>query len=226
FASLVDRSRPADALIVGRHEAGPFERFAQLLGVVNALNALLREPEASAAALMRIAEYHAQIAMGYLAAGAEAGWLADDYAGDAGPFFRPELWRQLILPAVRHIVAVYRRAGALVFFHTCGRAEAFIPDLLEAGATVFNLQSDVCDLAGLKARFGRRIAFYGGVPASLMLRGTPQQVEERARIAMWTLGRSGGLILAADQPLAYPLENVIALQEAARRWGRYPLAER
>ncbi|MGC8780885.1 MAG: uroporphyrinogen decarboxylase family protein [Anaerolineae bacterium] len=223
FASLFDGERPTDALIVGRHEAGPFERFAQLLGMMNALNALLREPEASAAALLRIAEYHAQVAARYLAAGVEAGWLADDYAGDAGPFFRPELWRRLILPAVRHVVAVYRQAGALVFFHTCGRAEAFIPDLLEAGVTVFNLQSDVCDLAGLKARFGRRIAFYGGVPAGLMLRGTPQQVQERARIAMQTLGREGGLILAADQPLAYPRENVAALEEAARKWGRYPL---
>jgi len=219
FAGLFAGGRPADALIVGRHEAGPFERFAQLLGTANALNALLREPEASAAALMRIAEYHVQVAAGYLAAGVEAGWLADDYAGNAGPFFRPELWRRLILPAVRRIIAAYRQAGAIVFFHTCGRAEAFIPDLLEAGVTVFNLQSDLCDLAGLKARFGRRIAFYGGVPVSLMLNGTPEQVEARARIAIQTLGRDGGLILAADQPLAYPPANVAALAEAARQWA-------
>lgn len=223
FADLFPAGRPADALIVGRHEAGPFERFAQLLGTMNALNALLREPEASAAALLRIAEYHVQVAAGYLAAGAEAAWLADDYAGNAGPFLRPELWRRLILPAIGRIIATYRQAGALVFFHTCGQAEAFIPDLLEAGATVFNLQSDVCDLADLKARFGRRIAFYGGVPTPLMLRGTPQQVQERARRAIQTLGREGGLILAADQPLAYPSENMAALAEAARRWGRYPL---
>ena len=109
---------------------------------------------------------------GYLAAGVEAGWLADDYAGDGGPLISPALWRKLVLPAIARIIAVYREAGAPVFFHTCGRAEAFVPDLLEAGVTVFNLQSDVCDLAGLKAQFGRRIAFYGGVPSDLMLRGS------------------------------------------------------
>jgi len=30
--------------------------------------------------------------------------------------------------------------------------------------TVFNLQSEACDLGALRARYGRRIAFIGGIP--------------------------------------------------------------
>ena len=222
FDGLLDGIDRSETLIAGQHGAGPFDRFVQLLGMPAAMIALLREPGVSADVMNGIAEYHVGIARGYLAAGAEAGWLADDYAGDGGPLISPTLWRELVLPAIARIIAVYREAGAPVFFHTCGRAEAFIPDLLEAGVMAFNLQSDVCDLAGLKAQFGRRIAFYGGVPSDLMLRGSADQVREAARHAMRSLGSEGGLILVPDQPLAFPPENEDALSETARRCGKYP----
>lgn len=225
FAGLLEGVKAAETLVVGQHGAGLLDRLGQLLGMPAALTALISEPDASRIVIGRIADHHVQTARGYLAAGAEAGWLADDYAGDAGPFLRPAVWRRLLLPELARIIAVYRQAGAPVFFHTCGRAEAFIPDLLEAGVTVFNLQSDVCDLARLKAEHGRRIAFYGGVASALMLRGPVGQIAAAARAAMWTLGREGGLILAPDQPLAYPPEHLAALDDTARRYGRYPLTE-
>ncbi len=225
FAGLLDGIDRSETLVVGQHGAGPFDRFVQLLGMPAAMIALLREPDDSAGVMNGIAEYHVGIARGYLAAGVEAGWLADDYAGDGGPLISPALWRKLVLPAIARIIAVYREAGAPVFFHTCGRAEAFIPDLLDAGVTAFNLQSDVCDLARFKAQFGWRIAFYGGVPSDLMLRGSADEVREAARHAMRSLGGDGGLILAPDQPLAFPPENVAALDEMARRVGNYPLRE-
>jgi uroporphyrinogen decarboxylase len=223
FDGLLDGVDRSEALVVGQHGAGPFDRFVQLLGMPAAMIALLREPGVSADVMNGIAEYHVGIVRGYLAAGVEAGWLADDYAGDGGPLISPALWRELVLPAIARIIAVYREAGAPVFFHTCGRAEAFIPDLIDAGVTAFNLQSDQCDLARLKARFGRRIAFYGGVPSDLMLRGSADQVREAARHAMRSLGSEGGLILAPDQPLAFPPVNVAALDETARQEGEYPL---
>lgn len=223
FVGLLDGINPAETLVVGQHGAGLLDRLVQLLGMPVALTALLSAPEACAAVLARIAAHHVQVAQGYLAAGAEAGWLADDYAGDAGPFLSPRVWRRLFLPELARIIAVYRQAGVPVFFHTCGRAEAFIPDLLAAGVMVFNLQSDVCDVEGLKVKYGRRIAFYGGVASELMLRGPVDRIAAAVRTAMWTLGREGGLILAPDQPLAHPPEHLAALAEMARRAGRYPL---
>ena len=186
-----------------------------------ALVALVAEPEAAAAVLERIADYHVAIARGYLAAGSEAAWLADDYAGSDGPYLRPALWRRLILPQMARVIAVYREAGVPVFFHTCGRAEAFVGDLLDAGVTVFNLQSEACDLSALRERYGRRIAFIGGIPSGLMLTGGPEDVRQAARAAIERLGRDGGLILAPDQPLAFPPENEAALAAAAREFGAY-----
>ncbi len=211
FTALLQNIDPTTCLTIGQHSQGPLDRLCCLLGMPRALLALRNERNASRTVLERIADYHVGIARGYLAAGVEAGFLADDYAGQDGPMLNPALWRALILPGLARIIDVYRQAGAPVFFHTCGRAEAFIPDLLEAGVTAFNLQSSACDLAALKRRFGRRIAFYGGVSSEIMLTGTPADVEQATREAIATLWDEGGLIVAPDQPLAYPADNTAAL---------------
>ena len=223
FEGILDGVDPARVLVIGRHGAGPLDRLCALLGMPGALEAALMEPEETQAALERIADYHVEIAVGYLAAGVGAGFLADDYAGREGPYLRPAVWRRMILPGLRRIIAAYRDAGAPVLFHTCGRADAFIGDLIEAGVTGFNLQSDACDLVALKACYGRRIGFYGGISSSLMQAGSPDEIERRTRRAMAELGADGGLVLAPDQPLAYPAENLAALARAARRFGQYPL---
>jgi uroporphyrinogen decarboxylase len=220
FAGLLEGLDGTQSLEVGQHPAGILDRFLQLLGMQRGLTALLTEPEASSQALQRIAGYHADLARGYVAAGVEAAWLADDYAGQDGPYVRPTLWERMILPALARVIAVYRENGLPVFFHTCGQAEAFVPGLLDAGVSVLNLQSEACDLATLKARFGRRIAFFGGVPSQTMLTGTLDEIRQAVRSAIAALAGDGGLILAPDQPLAYPAENMSAMVEAAREYGQ------
>ena len=74
--------------------------------------ALAAAPEACAELFRRIADYHVAVARAYLAAGVEAGWLADDYAGNDGPYLSPTMWRKLILPQLARVIAVYREAGA------------------------------------------------------------------------------------------------------------------
>jgi uroporphyrinogen decarboxylase len=185
--------------------------------------ALLQEPEASRAVLGRIAGYHVAIAQGYIAHGAEAGWLADDYAGQAGPVLSPALWREMVLPGLGAIIGVYRAAGLPVFFHTCGRAEPFLTDLIAAGVTVFNLESAACDLMELRRRHGRQLAIAGGIRPDMMLNGTAAEVAGAAKQAMVALGKDGGLILAPDQSLAYPDANVDVLNCTVQRYGIYPL---
>jgi hypothetical protein len=220
FTNLLDGVDLAGTLAIGQHPAGILDRFLLLLGMQRGLTALLSEPQASREALERIATHHADLACGYIAAGVGAAWLADDYAGQDGPYMQPSLWRQMVLPALARVIAVYREARLPVFFHTCGQAEVFVQDLLDAGVDVLNLQSDICDLPALKARFGQKVAFWGGVPSQTLLLEAPDDVRQRVRSIIMALAGDGGLILAPDQPLAFPEENLSAMVEAAREFGR------
>lgn len=87
------------------------------------------------------------------------------------------------------------------------------------------IQTRANDLAALKRRFGRSFVLQGGVDTQwVMTMGTPQDVRKAALWAMYYLGREGGLILEPDQRISMPDENVRALQETARAYGRYPLS--
>jgi hypothetical protein len=217
YAGLLADVDTSAVLAIGRHPAGLLDRFVALLGFEQAFTDLMSEPEVTLAVMQRLADYHIEVAQGYLAAGSAAGWLADDYAGQGGPFLSPKQWRRLILPGLVRIIAVYRSAGVPIFFHTCGHAEDFLPDLIQAGVTAFNLESSVCDLAALKARFGSRIAFFGGVSVSVMQAGSPDDVRRATLKAIDDLGSGGGLLLAPDQPLAFPAANIVAFHETAGR---------
>jgi uroporphyrinogen decarboxylase len=224
FAGLLDGTNPSQQLVVGQHSLGIFDRFWALLGVERALVALLTHPQATRTVLRRLADWHIGIARGYIAAGVEAAWLADDYGWQQGLMMSPHTWRDLIRPQLARLTQVYHRAGCIVFFHTCGKVEPIIGDLIAAGVDVFNVQPSANDLAALKKRYGRRIAFHGGVDTQhVMTGGTPEQVRQAALWAMHHLGREGGLVLGPDQRMAMPEENVQALVETARQYGRYPL---
>jgi uroporphyrinogen decarboxylase len=59
-----------------------------------------------------------------------------------------------------------------------------------------------------------------------MPRGTPTGVAQEVRRRLLEMGRGGGYILAAVHNLQpeVPPANIVALFEAGRRYGRYPLA--
>ncbi len=71
-------------------------------------------------------------------------------------------------------------------------------------------------LMRVKEVLGDVVCIEGGVPSSLMIGGTPEQVKERARRLIKDIGRGGGFIMNGDVGIpdeARP-ENVRALVEA------------
>jgi uroporphyrinogen decarboxylase len=113
--------------------------------------------------------------------------------------------------------------------HCCGSIRPFIRSFVDLGVQVLNpiqVSAANMDPAGLKAEFGRDLAFWGGVDTrSVMPRGTPAAVALEVQRRLREMGRGGGYILAAVHNLQpeVPPANIVALFEAGRRYGRYPL---
>ena len=84
------------------------------------------------------------------------------------------------------------------------------------------------DPAILKASFGERLTFHGGISQQQVLsKGTPDQVKEEVKQRIRELGCGGGYILAAAQTIVpeVPAENIVEMFRAARQYGTYPLSE-
>ena len=82
------------------------------------------------------------------------------------------------------------------------------------------------DTAALKARFGAKVSFWGGIDTQRVLPlGTPEEVEEEVRLRIRTLGPGGGFVAASVHNVQpdVPTANIMAMADAVKKWGTYPL---
>jgi uroporphyrinogen decarboxylase len=81
------------------------------------------------------------------------------------------------------------------------------------------------DLAAIKAQFGDRLSFMGGIDIRQAMRGSREEVEREVKLRLDQLAAGGGYILAPANHLQadVPVGNLFALYETARTFGAYQL---
>ena len=132
----------------------------------------------------------------------------------------PDHWRRFIKPRLARMYARVREAGKVVMIHCCGDVKEIFPELIEIGVDIFNpFQPEVMDVYQMKALYGDRITFFGGISIQHTLPyGTTEEVKQEAQERMVRVGKDGGYILAPSHaiPKDVPLENMLALLEAVQ----------
>lgn len=154
-----------------------------------------------------------------------------DFGMQTGPFISPETFRQLYQPFLKQINAwVHAHTTWKTFIHSCGSVAALLPDFVAAGFDVLNpvqVSAAGMDPAALKARFGDQIVFWGGgVDTQRTLPfGRPEEVRTQVRERIRALGPGGGLVFNTvhNVQAGVPAPNLLALYEAVRDYGEYPL---
>lgn len=145
--------------------------------------------------------------------------LISDLGTQRGPLISRGAFERFVAPYVAEMVERIHSLGGLVLFHSCGRIHTFIPDLVRLGVDILDpIQPAGPEMAPerLRAEFGGRIAFHGGIDVQGVLpRGTPDDVRREARRYCEAFP-DGGYILAPShlfQP-DIPPENALAVYEA------------
>ena len=152
----------------------------------------------------------------------------DDFGTQKGLFMSPDMWRRFLRPGFKAFVDLGRQYGMKVAHHSCGSIKPIIPDLIQCGLEVLNpIQPDVDDMdrRELKSRFGDRLSFHGSISIQRTLPfGTPDDVRNEVRQRVQTLAPGGGFIFCTAHNIQAdtPIENVVALFEAYRTFGKYP----
>jgi uroporphyrinogen decarboxylase len=153
-----------------------------------------------------------------------------DLGSQQGPLISPEHYRRFVKPREAALVEfTKKRIKAKVCLHTCGSAYAFIPDLIGAGYEVLNpVQTTAAEMdpVRLKREFGKDLVFWGAVDTQRLLPfKTPEDVKTGVKRAIEALAPGGGYILAPCHNIqaSVPAKNVVALFEAAKQYGRYPI---
>lgn len=151
----------------------------------------------------------------------------DDFGSQNGPLISPAMWTDFLGEGFADYVRIAKGHGLRVMHHTCGAVRPIIPLMVERGLDILqSLQPEASgmDLRALKAEFGGRLAFHGGISIQrTMPFGAPGAVRDEVRDRVEALAPGGGYILctAHNVQADTPVENVEALLDAYREYGRY-----
>ncbi|OGV59152.1 MAG: hypothetical protein A2X49_02335 [Lentisphaerae bacterium GWF2_52_8] len=144
-------------------------------------------------------------------------------------FQTPEIFRQLAFPAVRRIIERAAAAGIPTHVHSCGPEKELVRILAEETKLTMIDPLEIppmgdCELAELKRLYGHKIVLKGNLhTTNVMLRGRPADVAAAARKAIDEAASGGRFILSTGDQCGRdtPFENLEALVETARTYGRY-----
>jgi uroporphyrinogen decarboxylase len=194
-----------------------------LRGIEQILIDMMAEPEIFQAVIDRIAAFYAEYLQRILqaaAGGIDVLVTGDDFGGQESLLCKPSLWREMIQPNFRKFIDISHSYHVPVMHHTCGSVWTILPDLVASGLDILNpIQPDARDMDArrLKAAFGDRLTFHGGISIQKNLPfGTADDVRREVRDRL-ELFRDGGYILAPAGaiPTDAPVENVVAIIEEA-----------
>ena len=193
-------------------------------GFVEFLMDMTLHPEFAKALLSKLGQLWIRIArnalkkVGHLV---DVVFWGDDYGMQEAPLFRPQLFTDLVKPVnQRMVTAVKELSDARVLLHSCGSVAPMIPDMIDTGIDALNpvqVSADNMDPAELKADFGDRLAFWGGIDTQDILPfRTPAEVGEHVYYIIKTLGKGGGYVLSTVHNIQeqVPAENIVAMFEA------------
>ncbi|MFW6107993.1 MAG: uroporphyrinogen decarboxylase family protein [bacterium] len=208
-----------------RGPGGPFARVLRLMGFEGLSYALADDPDLIEQMFDAVGSRLVELIRGYArfdAVGAVV--VGDDMGFKTQTTVRPEVLRRYVFPWHRRIVDAVHAAGKFAILHSCGNVLAVMDDIIECGWDAKHSFEDVImPVAEVKRRWGDRIAILGGFDVDKLSRFTPRQVREHTRGLIRQCAPGGGWAVGSGNSVAdyVPVENYVAMQNAAWEFGRY-----
>ncbi|MHB0966664.1 MAG: uroporphyrinogen decarboxylase family protein [Bellilinea sp.] len=210
----------------------PFERAHAMQGLDKFLYNMAVEKDFSKYLLEKIYGY-CKILMGHfldeLGDNVDIIKIGDDLGTQESLLISPKMYREFLKPIHADFISfIKQRSKAKVFFHTDGDVFNLIEDFIEIGVDILNpIQTSagrMSNLAELKAHYGGRIVFCGGIDTQRILpNGTPAEVHDEVKRVIQVLGEGGDYMLASVHTIMneVPAENILAMVDAAQEFGKY-----
>jgi uroporphyrinogen decarboxylase len=216
YAKAIETSDP-NTLIIVKMSYNLFERAWSLCGFENFMKLMISDPHFVNLLLDKIVAYNLKVIDNISKYHVDGILFGDDWGQQTGLLISPKTWKNYIEPRIQKMYSKVRKYGLIVMHHSCGKIDAILPNLIEAGLDVLNpFQPEVMDIYDIKKKFGNQLSFYGGISTQESLPfHNVKRVKEQTKRLINEVGENGGLIVSAAHAImadAKP-ENVAAMIE-------------
>jgi uroporphyrinogen decarboxylase len=191
--------QPSIATKVG----GPFFRPTHLRGFEQWLIDIVEDPPFAAALAERVADHQIAVAVEAVKRSHlrdSRVWIFDDCADNDRLQISPSTYERLILPQIARMVRAFKSAGVShVVFHSDGNIRDILDGLVDAGIDAINPVEPRAgmDVPELRAKYGERLAYIGGLCNSNILpAGSNEQVRSHVERIL-EAGNEGGLVIGS-----------------------------
>jgi MtaA/CmuA family methyltransferase len=219
---ILSREIGDQAWIVARADQGPMDLAAQLIGIQELMLAIALEEQPEL--IHQLLDFSRRVATRYAYALIEAGGRSTSIGEPiAGPdLLSPKHYRKYPFIHEKRMVDELKQAGIILANHICGNTIPIIDDFVATGAQILEIDHKT-DKQRAKDAARHKSCLLGPINTSLLLEGTPQEVEDACREAIEIMAPDSGFILgpgcAMDPDV--PADKIHALVEAAKKYGRY-----
>jgi len=170
-------------------------------------------------------QHFVKLTKAIIEAGVDFVWPADDVAFKTGLFLPPKLMKEIWVPRMARIFEPAVNAGVPVMFHSDGRIDDIVEDLIDMGLDCLNPMDPYgVDYRQYKKKYGSRLCLSGNVDIEFPLsKGTPEDVDADVAAHMEVLKPGGGYVATCSHSIVnyIPHENVIAYLNAIHKYGTY-----
>lgn len=221
--SILRRELGDKVFIMGRADQAPMALAAAIRGHEQFLTDLGEFADTDPTIIDRVLDVCVEATTRYALDLQRAGAHGTSIGEFGSDVISPAMYRRYALPFLKKFFAAMRRANFPAALHQCGNSVAVLPDMVGSGANILELDVHTDPPTAKRLTQGQAAVLGMVDPANVVHRGTPVLVEKKSREALDVLGPGGGFILGpgcAVMPET-PEENIMALVEAARRFGRY-----
>jgi len=153
-------------------------------------------------------------------------WSYDDIAFGTGTMISPKALRKFFFPWYKRFGKICHDNNLLFFYHTDGKIWDVMDDLIEIGVDALHPIDPTCmDIYEVKRKVGDKICIIGNISNDLLMRGTPEEIDELTKSRIKYLAPGGGYCVGSGNsvPDWAKIENYKAMIEATFRYGYYPI---
>ena len=217
------KKKLGDKVPVSATVTGPFTIAAMVLGTEQLLIGTVKEPEKVKQLLEVIVENNNRYIERLLDIGVGIGF-SDPVSSTS--LISVKQYQKFSLPYFQKNVDYIRKNGGGCGLHICGTSRKLWESLNQTGISAFGLDN-VEDIEEAKQILGSHMSIQGNVPpVEVMCFGTPYDVLRSAKECIRKgFDAPNGYVLTSgcQMPVGTPRENMQALMDAVRIFGRYPI---
>ena len=161
--------------------------------------------------------------------GADFAFITGDFAMTKGPLVSPEHTARFLTPALKKQVDLVHGKNIPVLKHTDGKIWKIFDLLVETGIDGIHPIDPIAgmELGEVKKKYGDKLCLAGNVNCGSTLSwGTTEEVRQEVKDCIKKAGYGGGYICMSSNSVHSGVkpENYVAMVEAIREFGRYPLS--